>query len=153
MAWAHPTTGSAQACAPSLFVDPFALIEGLHEFLADGDVIAATDYSGMGAIGSPSYLIGTTEGNNVLDSVRAARALRDAHAATRLLLWGHSQGGQATLFAAAADYAPELHLVGVAVAAPQCSARHCCATTSATSSASGSARTHSPPTSRCTDRR
>jgi pimeloyl-ACP methyl ester carboxylesterase len=120
VAWAHPTTGAAQACAPSLFVDPFILIEGLHEFLADGDVVVATDYSGMGAAGSPSYLIGTTEGNNVLDSVRAARAIRDARAGTRLLLWGHSQGGQATLFAARAvpTYAPELHLVAVAVAAP-----------------------------------
>ena len=120
VAWAHPTTGAGQSCAPSLFVDPFALIEGLHEFLTDGDVVVATDYSGMGAPGPPSYLIGTTEGNNVLDSARAARAIRDAHAGNRLLLWGHSQGGQATLFAAqsVARYAPELHLVGVAVAAP-----------------------------------
>ena len=36
------------------------------------------------------------------------------------MLWGHSQGGHAALFAAqrAADYAPELDLLAVAVAAP-----------------------------------
>jgi pimeloyl-ACP methyl ester carboxylesterase len=120
VAWAHPTTGSAEACAPSRFVDPFVLMEGLHEFLADGDVVVATDYPGMGAAGPSSYLIGTSEGNSVLDSVRAARSISDAHAGDRLLLWGHSQGGQAALFAAhdATRYAPELKLVGVAVAAP-----------------------------------
>jgi pimeloyl-ACP methyl ester carboxylesterase len=120
VAWAHPTTGAARPCAPSLFIDPFILIEGLHEFLADGDVVVATDYPGMGAAGPPSYLIGTTEGNSVLDAARAARHIPSAHAGTRLLLWGHSQGGQAALFAAhaAPKYAPELHLIGVAVAAP-----------------------------------
>ena len=35
-------------------------------------------------------------------------------------VWGHSQGGQAVLFAGllAKEYAPELRLVGVAAAAP-----------------------------------
>jgi pimeloyl-ACP methyl ester carboxylesterase len=74
----------------------------------------------MGAAGPSSYLIGTSEGNSVLDAARAARSIRDAHAGSRLLLWGHSQGGQAVLFAARAAprYAPELHLIGAAVAAP-----------------------------------
>ena len=96
------------------------MIEGLHGFLADGDVVVATDYSGMGASGPPSYLIGTTEGRNVLDSVRAARTITAAHASDRVLLWGHSQGGQAALFAAqtAKRYAPDLRIIGVAVAAP-----------------------------------
>jgi alpha-beta hydrolase superfamily lysophospholipase len=37
-----------------------------------------------------------------------------------VVLWGHSQGGQAVLFAAerSAEYAPELQVLGVAVAAP-----------------------------------
>jgi pimeloyl-ACP methyl ester carboxylesterase len=56
----------------------------------------------------------------VLDAARAARALDGAHANDQLLLWGHSQGGQAALFAAqlAPKYAPDLHLRAVAVAAP-----------------------------------
>jgi alpha-beta hydrolase superfamily lysophospholipase len=96
------------------------LIEGLHELLNAGYVIAATDYPGMGADGPPSYLIGVSEANSVLDAARAARARPDAHANNRLVLCGHSQGGQAALFAAQgqAAYAPDLDLRGVAVAAP-----------------------------------
>jgi pimeloyl-ACP methyl ester carboxylesterase len=120
VAWAHPTTGSARTCAPSLFVDPFIVIEGLRKLIDDGYVVTATDYSGMGASGPQAYLVGTTEGNNVLDSVRAAHRIPEAGAGEDTLLWGHSQGGQAALFAAqdASTYAPELNLRGVAVAAP-----------------------------------
>lgn len=120
VSWGHPTTGAAQRCAPSVGVDPFALIEGMHELLDAGYVVVATDYSGMGAPGPDSYLIGTTEGRNVLDAARAARSLKDTGAGSRLLLWGHSQGGQAALFAAqdAPTYAPDLQLAAVAVAAP-----------------------------------
>ena len=120
VSWAHPTTGSVARCAPSLAVDPFLLIEGLHEFLDAGFTIAATDYPGMGVAGASSYLLGVTEGNSVLDAARAARNLPNAHASDELWLWGHSQGGQAALFAAqdAATYAPEFTLQGVAVAAP-----------------------------------
>ena len=120
MSWAHPTTGAIGRCAPSTGDDPFALIEGIHELLGAGFAVAATDYPGMGANGPPSYLIGASEGNSVLDAARAARAIPDAHVSDRLLLWGHSQGGQAALFAAqsTATYAPDLHVLGVAVAAP-----------------------------------
>jgi len=119
VSWAHPTTGAAQQCAPSLGVDPFDLIEGLQDLLKAGYVVAASDYPGMGAAGPDSYLIGQSEGHSVLDAARAARSLPSG-ASDRLLLWGHSQGGQAALFAAqdAATYAPELALRGVAVAAP-----------------------------------
>ena len=74
----------------------------------------------MGAAGPDAYLIGVTEGNSVLDAARAARNIPATSAGNRLLLWGHSQGGQAALFAAerAPGYAPELSLAGVAVAAP-----------------------------------
>jgi alpha-beta hydrolase superfamily lysophospholipase len=119
VSWAHPTTGAAQQCAPSLGVDPFDLIEGLQDLLKAGYVVAASDYPGMGAAGPDSYLIGESEGHSVLDAARAARSLPSG-ASDRLLLWGHSQGGQAALFAAqdAATYAPELALRGAAVAAP-----------------------------------
>ena len=120
VSWAHPTTGSEPQCGPSVLTDPFELLEGYHELLAEGYIVAATDYSGMGADGPNSYLIGQTEGRNVLDAVRAARNLQDIHAGTDVLLWGHSQGGQAALFAAqiAKQYSPELTVKGVAVAAP-----------------------------------
>ena len=120
IAWGHPTTGAAQKCAPSLDVDPFELIEGVHEFLLEGYAVVATDYPGLGVRGASSYLLGIPESNSVLDAVRAARAIDDARIGAEFLLWGHSQGGQAVLFAAerAAEYAPELTLLGVAVAAP-----------------------------------
>ena len=120
VAWAHPTTGAAPRCAPSVGLDPFDLIEGLRALISAGYVVAATDYPGMGADGPNSYLVGTSEGHSVLDAARAARQLPDTGASSNLLLWGHSQGGQAALFAAqdVAAYAPDLSLGAVAVAAP-----------------------------------
>jgi len=66
------------------------------------------------------YLIGASEGRAVLDSVRAARDLPDAAASNRFAVWGHSQGGHASLYTGelAASYAPDLKLVGVVAAAP-----------------------------------
>ena len=120
IAWAHPTTGVVNRCAPTLLPDLSGTIAGLGEMLDRGYVIAATDYPGLGTPGMHPYLIGASEGHSVLDSVRAARELPDAKAQRRFAVWGHSQGGQAALFTGelAAEYAPELELVGVAAAAP-----------------------------------
>ena len=120
VSWAHPTTGTAPRCAPSAGLAPFDLVEGLRGLIDQGYVVASTDYPGLGADGPDAYLIGVSEGNSVLDAARAARAIGETGANTELLLWGHSQGGQAALFAGqnAATYAPELTLKAVAVAAP-----------------------------------
>jgi pimeloyl-ACP methyl ester carboxylesterase len=120
VSWGHPTTGAARECAPSYGFDPFALIEGLRSLLDRGYAVVATDYVGMGTDGPDSYLVGITGGNAVLDAVRATQAVPEADASDRVVLWGHSQGGQAVLFAAerAADYAPELQVEAVAAAAP-----------------------------------
>ena len=120
LSWGHPTTGSAADCAPSRGFDPYELIEGMRLLLDRGYTIAATDYVGMGTAGPDSYLVGDTGGNAVLDAVRAAQHIRAAHASDDVVLWGHSQGGQAVLFAAqrASTYAPELTVLAAAVAAP-----------------------------------
>jgi pimeloyl-ACP methyl ester carboxylesterase len=120
VSWGHPTTGSAQKCAPSRSADPYVWMEGLTDLLKQGYAVVSTDYTGMGVPGPDSYLIGETEGRNVLDAARAARAFLGPAASDRVLLWGHSQGGQAVLFAAQLwkGYAPELDVRGVAVAAP-----------------------------------
>ena len=120
VAWAHPTTGVAERCAPTRLPDLSANIAGLDEMLERGYVVAATDYPGLGSMGTHPYLIGVTEAHAVLDSVRAARELPDAKARDRFIVWGHSQGGHAALFTGqlAASYAPDLKLVGVAAAAP-----------------------------------
>jgi len=121
IAWAHPTSGVVEACAPSLMPDVAGMIWGLADMLAQGHVVVATDYPGLGVPGRiHPYLIGVSEGRAVLDSVRAARALPHAGASNRFAVWGHSQGGHAALYTGefAASYAPELKLVGVAAAAP-----------------------------------
>ena len=85
-----------------------------------GYVVSATDYPGLGTPGPHPYLVGISEGRAVLDSVRAARELPGAGGGRRFAVWGHSQGGQASLYTGilAKTYAPELNLVGVAAAAP-----------------------------------
>jgi acetyl esterase/lipase len=120
IAWAHPTSGVMPPCAPSLMPDTAGLIWGLGAMLANGYVVTATDYPGLGTDGIHPYLIGESEGRAVLDSVRAARDLPDAGASGRFAVWGHSQGGHAALYTGelAARYAPDLELVGVATAAP-----------------------------------
>jgi pimeloyl-ACP methyl ester carboxylesterase len=76
----------------------------------------------LGVAGQNTYLVGTSEANSVLDSVRATQHLAETGvtASSDVLLWGHSQGGHAVLFAAqnAKVYAPELRVRAVAVAAP-----------------------------------
>jgi acetyl esterase/lipase len=118
IAWAHPTSGVVPRCAPSMAHFFFRQVQGLKEMLDEGYVVAATDYPGLGTPGPHPYLVGVSEARAVLDSVRAARAL--ANTSDRFAVWGHSQGGQASLFTGllAKSYAPELQLVGVAAAAP-----------------------------------
>jgi acetyl esterase/lipase len=119
VAWAHPTTGVARKCAPSLLLaQVMPTIPGLNDLVQRGYVIVATDYPGLGTDSVHPYLVGVSEGRAVLDSIRAARALTAA--SNRFTVWGYSQGGHAALWTAelAATYAPELELIGVAAAAP-----------------------------------
>jgi pimeloyl-ACP methyl ester carboxylesterase len=117
--WGHPTTGAVAGCAPSNGIDPFLVIEGLPQLLAAGYVVVAPDYPGLGVAAPSSYLIGTSEARSLLDAVRVARQLPTG-ATTTTVLWGHSQGGHAVLFAAeqAGQYASELAVRAAAVAAP-----------------------------------
>ena len=121
VAWAHPTLGQADKCAPSRAANPLADTTGwLEEMLARGWVVTATDYAGLGTPGPKTYLIGTQSANDLVNSVRAAKQLSSAPTSADWLLWSHSQGGQAALWAAAKgpELAPELTLLGVGVAAP-----------------------------------
>ena len=120
VAWAHPTSGVIARCAPSLAFKMFQMVQGLRDMAGRGYVVAATDYPGLGAPGVHPYLIGESEGRAVLDIVRVARSMPAMAASRDFAVWGHSQGGQAALYAGlmARRYAPELRLVGVAAAAP-----------------------------------
>jgi hypothetical protein len=120
VAWAHPTTGMSDDCAPSRQQDPVSPLAWLGGMLANGWIVTATDYASLGTPGTLPYLIGPSAAHDVLNSVRAARQLEDANAGTAFATWGHSEGGHASLWAAtlARTYAPELDLVGAAAAAP-----------------------------------
>jgi pimeloyl-ACP methyl ester carboxylesterase len=119
VAWAHPTTGVADGCAPSKAgVDGIpAEVQGL---VAQGYVVAATDYEGLGTDGVHPYLVGISEGRSVLDSIRATQHLVRAHAGTEAVVIGLSQGGHAALWSAelAPAYAPGLTLLGALAGSP-----------------------------------
>jgi acetyl esterase/lipase len=120
VAWAHPTTGVVPHCAPSLAIFVFQQMAGLRQLIEQGAVVAATDYPGLGTKGPHPYLVGDSEARAVIDSVRVARNMPGAGSGSSFAVWGHSQGGQASLYTGliAKTYAPELNLVGVAAAAP-----------------------------------
>ncbi|MCS5480771.1 DUF308 domain-containing protein [Corynebacterium sp. YIM 101645] len=75
---------------------------------------------GLGTEGAHPYLIGQAEGRSVLDSIRAARQLHETDLSPTSVIWGHSQGGHAALWAGglAGSYAPELAVAGVAAMSP-----------------------------------
>src|SRR5262249_18814177 len=118
--WAHGTTGIADQCAPSRanvqqgYDHPL-----MQRWLKAGYAVVRTDYQGLGTAGPHPYLIGDTEGHDVLDAVLAARQA-DRTIANDVAISGHSQGGQAALFAAslAPKYAPSLKVKGTVAFAP-----------------------------------
>lgn len=120
--WTHGTTGVATGCAPSLLPEPFVsgAMPDLHEALAAGWAVVATDYIGLGTAGDHAYVVGEPAAHAELDALRAARQLDGTDLADETVLWGHSQGGHAALWTAgvAPDYAPELDIRGVAAMAP-----------------------------------
>jgi pimeloyl-ACP methyl ester carboxylesterase len=118
VSWAHGTTGWGDTCAPSRAAR-FGNLP-LPPLWTEGYVVGATDYEGLGTPGEHPYLVGASEGRGVLDAARAARSITGAHAGRRVVVFGHSQGGQAALFAGqlAGSYAPDLDVRGVVAAAP-----------------------------------
>ena len=119
VAWAHGTTGIADVCSPSN-AGMQALDPKLRALALQGYVVTATDYEGLGTDGVHPYLVGISEGRSVLDSIRAATALPDAHAGQEAVVIGISQGGHATLWAAQLkpSYASELQVLGAFAASP-----------------------------------
>ncbi len=99
LAWAHGTTGLGDSCATSQqFATGTAVELAIVTFVAQqGLVFVATDYQGLGTPGPHPYLVNQAAGRDVLDSIRAAQSLPGAgtSAASRSVVWGHSQGGGA----------------------------------------------------------
>ncbi len=122
LAWAHGTTGYEEGCAPTLLEDPLGsgAMPALDQVLAEGWLVVATDYVGLGTAGPHPYLVGQGEARSVLDAVRAARQLDGVVLAEQTVVWGHSQGGHAALWTGIVQpgYAPDVPLSGVAALAP-----------------------------------
>jgi hypothetical protein len=136
VAVAHGTVGSAVTCAPSLepFMSRSILPPDLFPsekpssffdvmvkpFVDAGYAVTATDYQGLGTPGVNPYLVGEDAGRNVIDAIRLIQQFPEVQVSRRTLIWGHSQGGQASAFAGqiAPLYAPELQILGVVSGSP-----------------------------------
>ena len=122
VAWAHGTNGIARACAPSLGPNavPIQDVAAMGSLTRNGWGIVATDYIGEGTRGAYPYLVGQGEARSVLDSIRAAHQLEGLNLSGQTVIWGHSQGGHAALWAGqlAPRYAPELDIRGIAAVSP-----------------------------------
>lgn len=120
---AHGTVGVVPGCAPSLSAEPFA--DGAGTAMVDmvvkhGWVAVTSDYIGLGTKGPHPYLVGDAEARNVWDASKAVRGFSALKVSTDTVIWGHSQGGQGSLWTGqiAASYAPEFTVKGVAAFAP-----------------------------------
>lgn len=129
--FAHGTTGVGRMCGISQTpLEPetpgFSAFEPHIEPLVEqGWAVVATDYSGMGAPGPRSYLVGPLEARGILDSMRAVLEPSPLIGsvtinAEDLGIYGKSQGGEAALSALelAPSYAPELTVSGGVILAP-----------------------------------
>jgi hypothetical protein len=116
IAWAHGTAGLGPTCAPSRGPSPLAHADWINDALDRGWVVSATDYAGAAGTGvGEKYLVIADQGRDVLNAVRAAKALQETGAGDRFATYGESQGGLISLAAGslAPSYAPELKLVGI----------------------------------------
>ncbi|MFI0367843.1 alpha/beta hydrolase family protein [Actinomadura sp. 1N219] len=125
LSWAHGTTGTADVCAPSADTatgpahDYLSITESyLDKWVSNGFAVVQTDYEGLGTPGGHPYMHGVSEANTVLDIVRAARKT-DRRIGRDWFVAGHSQGGQATFYTAAAGQTPrDVRLKGAVSIAP-----------------------------------
>ncbi len=103
LSWNHGTTGGNRRAAPSLAENPaqnlrqrdegFPIDFGvpfLTDFLAQGYIVTATDYYGLGGPGVHHYVVGGTGGRNSLDIARAAQNLKGMNAGGDLVAIGWS---------------------------------------------------------------
>ena len=120
IAWAHGTTGIVDGCAPSVLDKPFDHLPDIAAIVREGWAYVGTDYPGLGTGGGHTYLVGADAARAVLDLVRAARQLEGINLGDRIVVWGHSQGGNSALWTGmrAIEFAPELQVIGVAALAP-----------------------------------
>lgn len=120
LAYAHGTIGQGRGCAPSRRRNPVGAQTWFTQAIAEGFVVVATDYAGIGTAGPNLFLIGQAEALDIVNSVRALEQVPGADPGDDWVVFGHSQGGHAALWtgARAAQEMPEKTLLGVGAAAP-----------------------------------
>lgn len=128
------TMGQGDQCAASMGLEHPLQFNGqtmsvgyedlsIYRLLAEGTAVVVTDYVGLGATDRlHTYVNRLDEAHAVLDAARAARAVDGASVtpASRVGLFGYSQGGGATAAAAELQpsYAPDVTLAGTYAGAP-----------------------------------
>ncbi|MBT3166436.1 triacylglycerol lipase [Streptomyces sp. Vc74B-19] len=128
------TMGQGDQCAPSLALENPLTLTGetlsfgyenlaVYRLLATGAAVVVTDYVGLGATDRlHTYVNRVDEGHAMLDAARVARSVPGASvtAASRVGMYGYSQGGGASASAAElqSGYAPDVPLVGTYSGAP-----------------------------------
>jgi hypothetical protein len=131
VSFAHGTTGVGRMCGMSQTpTQPDTpgnsnWIPHIEPLVRQGWAVVASDYSGMGAPGPSSYLVGPLEARGILDALRAVQQPAPSIGSVpinsaKLGVYGKSQGGEAAMSALqlAPEYAPELAIDGGAILAP-----------------------------------
>lgn len=120
VAWAHPTLGMGDACAPSRAANTLLDMGFAQEMLNNGWVVTATDYAGVGTEGVGRYLVGQDEANDVAYSVAMAHEFPGAQASKTWAVYGHSQGGHSALWTGELgdQILPSYKLAGTVAVAP-----------------------------------
>jgi hypothetical protein len=120
LAVGHVLTGVIPQCAPSLAQELGGYSDILSVFVSNGYAVAMSDYEGLGVYGRQHLpLQAATLGNNLIDSVRAARRIIPT-ASTRWAAYGIGEGGLAAWAAAdrASSYGQGLDMVGAVALSP-----------------------------------
>lgn len=119
IAFAHPTVGLLEDCAPSAHTDLLGMAPQIELLLAQGYLVVMPDYQGLGSKGPHPYLEPRTAAFNLIDAVRAAREAENS-AGAKWAAYGASQGGQASWAAAelAPTYGAGMEMVGAAALVP-----------------------------------
>lgn len=121
--YAVGTQGVGDTCAPSRLFTEGVEYEGLFMagLLKRGYALAVTDYEGLGTEGAHTYMDRVSQGQAVLDAVRAAQSesWTGLSSSSPVGIYGYSQGGGAAASAAelAGSYAPELKVKGTVAGA------------------------------------
>lgn len=116
---AHGTTGIGIGCGPAQDPDLRGYSPVIESLLAGRYAVAFSDYEGLGESGTHPYLEPRSAAFNIVDAVRAMRALSPTVSA-RWVALGYSQGGQAVWAANELNpfYGEGLELLGSVALAP-----------------------------------